>query len=58
MTWQQIVILTLLILGTAATVFKTGRNRELSSGTAAFAVLITIGYNVGFALILHSGGFW
>lgn len=58
MTWQHIVILTLIILNCGANVFRTARNPRLTGGQAAFAALIAIGYYVAFAAILHSGGFW
>jgi hypothetical protein len=58
MTWQQIVIAICMILSLSVAMFKSGRDRSMSSGVACLSIMISIAYGIGYSLVLHAGGFW
>lgn len=54
----QIIVAVWLLFGLMMSVFKTGRNREISSGMAATSILLSMAEIVGVSLLLYAGGFW
>lgn len=58
MTWPQIVILLLTVLGFIAATVSIVRDRKASSGETTFRLFFHACWYAGYALVLHAGGFW
>lgn len=58
MTWPQVVMVTLMLLGLAGNVTNVTKDRTKSSDRATVAILLYIAYYIAFAGLLRAGGFW
>ncbi len=56
--WPQYVVLATVLLSVLTEFGKYYRDRRLSSWAVVVAVAITVAIEVGFAWVLHEGGFW
>lgn len=56
--WPQWVMLSLYVLGLVHWCVKIGRNRDISSGVAVWAIFLVIVWHSACAAVLHAGGFW
>jgi hypothetical protein len=57
-SWPQVVMAVLMLVGATFSVVRTVRNREISSTVATLTILLLLAWESGFALLLHAGGFW
>lgn len=58
MSFPQWFVAIQLVVLAAAMVFRTARDRSVSSGMACVLILINLSLYGLFAWVLHDGGFW
>lgn len=58
MGWPQYFILVVLVFGVLNTAWAATRRREMSSGTAALAIMFSVAWTLFYTFVLHAGGFW
>jgi hypothetical protein len=57
-SWPQIVVAIVTLSSAITGVSRVVRDRKLSSGMVTALVFVHLAICVGYAIVLHAGGFW
>lgn len=58
MTWPQIVILCLMVLGSAHQIIKSAKDHRHTAAMTTWVIFFVLVIQIGYAAVLSAGGFW